>query len=306
MITGDFKGFKDYIRDCSAAIFSEESNSAHDWFREVHCGLNVDGVSCDLLIKEVECGPDTGDFLFNFNLEFVLPIDIDKNKAKELICWVADEMQFHPNIRVLDRTEHSDGSGFPGTGVEPIGSDRYFWIQPQGFKHDTDLERYNWEGVPHSARRWTSNMLVIVKLTPSDSEGWGRSFDLGLDAVDLLRIAIRQRDARLEQKRLAEERAIEEKRLAEERVERQWRESRDKLEVFLKSIGDFDISGVPFSGCWKFQTEKTDGPICLSLFRGDWDSYLYLDVMDDFDCNVNKVIKWAVDHGAREPEAAAV
>lgn len=310
-ITGNFESFNKYIHDSSAAIFSEESNGAHDWHREVRCSLSVDGVPCNLLIKQEASIGETQNFVFNFNLEFVaLHTGIDKNKAKELICWIADTMRFHPNIKVLDHTEHSDKSGFCDTKVEPQGNNRYFWLQPKGFKHSTELQRYCWEGIPESADCWTSNMIVLVKLTPSISDCWGRSFDLGPEALDpsnLLRRAIRQRDERIareaEQKakeeierQAAADKAEKERQEACEKAERELKEACDKLTTFLDSIGDFDINGVPFNGCWGLPDDTT----ILSLFRGD--VYLNLDVLEDYDENVKKIIQWAVDNGASEPE----
>jgi hypothetical protein len=282
-ITGNFEPFEKYIYDSSDAIFSEESNNAHDWFREVRCSLNADGTPCSLLIKEEECCGGQQGFWFNFNLELSLRDKIDKNKAKELICWIADKLRFHPNISVLDRTD----------------------------------EAQCWEGIPEYfwADRWTSNMLVTVKMAPSKSDEWGCSFDLGPEALDpsnLLRRAIRKRDEKIaaEEARKRAEREAEIARI--KAIKDANRKNYEEFKNFVNEIGDFELNEghcTSFGdGGWKplrdFAFTWTDGDNC-SYRRCDGREFSFYHEAD-LDWHKNEVVRWAVENGAREPQQACV
>lgn len=112
-------------------------------------------------------------------------------------------------------------------------------------------------------------------------------------AATLFRKAIKERDEEIARKE-AERKAEEEAR----------QEAYEKLKGFLESIGDFVIfdAGVltPIKDLWI----KSDGDILLLGNRGR--DPFQLSLVNGFDQNLQKIIKWAVDNGAREPETKTV
>jgi len=211
--------FKKYIYDSSAAIFSEESNKKHDWRREISCRVGENEHVLNLYPSECSGNPQQDKFYFFFDLKLFKTST--KTEAKELLCRFADAMQFHPNIKVLDRTEHSEAIGYHATGEEPTGNDRYFWLRPKGFNSTRDEKgRYCWDEVPEDASLWLANMVVEVRMTKSASDHlvknfeWGRSFDLNPDPVGLLRQAIRDRDEEIARNKSEEEVRAEAERIA--------------------------------------------------------------------------------------------
>jgi hypothetical protein len=275
--------FKKYIYDSSAAIFSEESNKKHDWKREIT--LNIEENEYLLYLRPAECSgnPQQDKFFFFFDLE--LPMCATKTEAKELLCRVADAMQFHPNIKVLDRTEHSEAIGYYSTGEEPTGNNRYFWLRPKGFEFKKDKSgRYCWDEVPEGGDLdqvypWFANMVVEVRMTRSSLDHlvrnfeWGRSFDLNtedLTPVNLLRYAIRERDEKIaaeearkrteeeaelarkrteEEAELARQKALEEQvRLENEKNFQEW----ERVKKFVDEIGDFEVKAMQEDGSYSY------------------------------------------------------
>jgi hypothetical protein len=316
-ITCNIEPFKKYIHDSSAAILSEESNKKHDWKREISCSVGENEHVLNL--KPAECSGDPQQDKFHFFFDIELFKVATKTEAKELLCRFADAMQFHTNIKVLDRTEHSEAIGYFATKEEPIGDDRYFWLRPEGFDFKKDKSgRYCWDEVPEDAYPWFANMVVEVRMTKSASDHlvknfeWGRSFDLNPEAltpVSLLRQRIRERDEEIAKKKSDEETRAEEQQ-----------EAHEKLKGFLESIGDFEMHGpsshdpdceeavnwletwsariIPFKECWN------DSP--LGFFVGIRGIRLEVCLSDGFDENVKKIVRWAVENGAREPQQACV
>jgi len=277
--------FKKYIYDSSAAIFSEESNKKHDWRREISCRVGENEHVLNLYPSECSGNPQQDKFYFFFDLDLLKTST--KTEAKELLCRFADAMQFHPNIKVLDRTEHSEAIGYYATGEEPTGNDRYFWLRPKGFKFNEDKScRYCWDEVPEDASLWLANMVVEVRMTKSASDHlvknfeWGRSFDLNPEAltpVNLLRHAMRERDEKIaaeearkrseeeaELAELARQKAIEEARKRSEEeaelarqkaIEEQVRLENEKnlqewerVKKFVDEIGDFEVKALTEGG----------------------------------------------------------
>lgn len=278
--TCDIEPFKKYIHDSSAAIFSEESNKAHDWRRKITCYVGKN--EHVLNIHPVECYGNGGKFYFFLELELLK--DATKTEAKELLCHVADEMQFHPNIRVLDRTEHSEAIGYHATREEPTGDDRYFWLHPKGFKFEKDeLGRYCWDEISESpsAYPWEAAMLVEVKTTPVASDGWGSSFDLSPDPVSLLRTAIRERDEKIaaeEARKRAEEEAEEARLTAEEERVRLENEQNfqdwEHVKKFVDEIGDFEVKVPSKEGDGNFTYMPIRQVICFEWTHGGSDPNL--------------------------------
>ncbi|MGA1706968.1 MAG: hypothetical protein ACO39X_08010, partial [Candidatus Nanopelagicaceae bacterium] len=111
------------------------------------------------------------------------------------------------------------------------------------------------------------------------------------EAQNLLLTAIRQRDAKAEAKRLAAE-----------KKERELQENHKKLTDFLYEIGDFvvpcDWSSKVIGDMWTVR----DG---IRIILRDLDgSEIVLVLADGFEKNSQRIIKWAVDLGAKEPEPA--
>lgn len=305
-ITCNIDPFKNYIHDSSAAIFSEESNKKHDWYRKMHCSVLIDDHTYGLSIlpTAAEGHADYEHFTFVFDLE--LAASITKTEAREMICSFADAVKFHPNINVADTTDHG----------RAVVSERCFWLQPTEFK----CSNYCWDEIPERADRWHAQIFMTVKQTPSPTaDTWGRSFDLNSDPVSLLRAAIRNRDEEIARKKAEEEARAEAERIAAEKAERELDEAYDKLKGFLESIGHFEMHGpsshdpdcgeavnwleawneriIPFEECWH-DTEYgfwIGSPITEIIL-------LQLHICDGFDQNVQKIIKWMVENGAREPE----
>jgi len=303
-ITCNIEPFKKYIYDSSAAILSQESNKKHDWKREISCSVGENEHVLNL--HSVESSGDNGKFYFFFDIKLFK--SSTKTEAKELLCRFADAMQFHPNIKVLDRTEHSsEAIGYHATGKEPIGDDRYFWLRPTkafDFKRD-ESGRYCWDEVPEDAYPWFANMVVEVRTTACGFDGWGRSFDLNpdlADPVNFLRQRIRERDEEIARKKAAEEARAEAERSAAERALREQQASYEKLKDFLESIRNFDMNGRLFSECWRPQSCDRSIRLFLAVTAIH---EISLNIDDGFDANVKKIIKWMVENGAKEPELKA-
>ncbi len=117
-----------------------------------------------------------------------------------------------------------------------------------------------------------------------------------------LRAAIRQRDAKAEAERIAAEKIAEAERLAAEKKERELQENHKKLTDFLYEIGDFvvprDWSSKVIGDMWTVR----DGSriILINLDGGE----IVLFPADGFEKNSQRIIQWAVDLGAKEPEPA--
>lgn len=308
----DIEAFKQYIYDSSAAIFSEESNKAYNWYRNMSGILNFDGHTYELSIKTTAAEGHKNDenFIFIFDLE--LTASVTKTEAREMICSFADAAKFHPNINVADNTDHG----------RAVVSERCFWLQPAEFK----CRNYCWDEIPERADRWRAQISMTVKQTPSPTaDTWGRSFDLNPDPVRQLRAAIRNRDEEIARKE-AERKAKEEAdRLAAEKAERELQEAYEKLKNFLESIGDFEVHGPsshdPDCGeavAWLETMGARIIPfkeLCHDegdlLWIGSWNEpdtpeiLLRLHIRDGFDKNVQKIIKWMVENGAREPKSEA-
>lgn len=298
--TCNLKNFEKYIHDSSAAIFSEESNKKHDWNRRIPCSANVEGKSYDILIVSYtrECFAESVDFLFYFDIEIKASSGdryITKTEARKIILRITDEMRFHPNIKIQDVGYY---------GEKSTGDDRYHLIKPVEFRFK---DEYCWDEIPERADQWVASVGVWILLNnPVENSEWGGSFDLDPDPIFKLRQAIRNRD---------EEIARKEEIVRKEARERQ--ETYDKLKDFLNSIGHFDVSGVPFSRCWiaKEQTFELDrsahglGSLKVVSSAGGTGSFSHhtpahrqvtLSITDGFNHNVDRIIKWAVENGARE------
>jgi hypothetical protein len=327
--------FKTYIQDSSTAIFSYESNLKHDWKREISCRVGENEHVLNLYPAECSGDPQQDKFYFFFDLKLFKTST--KAEAKELLCRFADAMQFHPNIKVLDRTEHSEAIGYPATGKEPIGDDRYFWLRPEGFNFKKDESgRYCWDEVPEDAYPWFANMVVEVRMTKSASDHlvknfeWGRSFDLNPEAltpVSLLRQAIRERDEKIaaeearkraeEEAELARQKALEEQvRLENEKNLQEW----ERVKKFVDEIGDFEVkvpsptvenpsyddnfTYMPIRQAVSFGLCSSNG-YYMELRAQNRDGYKFVQVYEGSNA-CDEIIEWAVIYGAREPQQACV
>lgn len=167
-IIGEMEAFKSYIRGCSAAIANKESNGAYDWRPPMNCSFTVDGVPCRVSIK-VDDASEQGDFLFSLYMEIRPSAPINKDLVEGLFCRIAEEIEFHPNIRIL---------------------------RPSHWKNHNE----HWSEST-TCSGWNGCLMVSVKLSPD-----GNSFDLSEDPVNILRKAIKERDEEIARK-VAEERA---------------------------------------------------------------------------------------------------
>jgi hypothetical protein len=122
---------------------------------------------------------------------------------------------------------------------------------------------------------------------------------LAMRPDNILRAAIKERDEEIARKKAEEEVRAESERRAAEAAERVRQEAKDKIEAFLVGIGDFVLeSGISIKECW--HPTLVGFRLRLEAFATLRD--LSLNIDDGFDVNVKKIIQWAVDNGAREPE----
>lgn len=302
--------FKNYIYDSSAAIFSEESNKKYNWYRKMHCSVLIDGhtwYGLSILPTAAEGHANYENFTFIFDLE--LAASVNKTEARRMICRFADAMKFHPNINIEDNTDHG----------RAVVSERCFWLKPNEFK----CSNYCWDEIPEQADLWHAQILMTLKQTPSpNADTWGRSFDLNLDPVSKLRAAIHNRDEEIARKE-AERKAKEEAdRLAAEKAKQERQEAYEKLKGFLESIGDFEMHGpsshdpdgdeavgwlesriIPFKEC--LHDDGNEHGFWIGS-RHTETILLNLRISDGFDENVQKIIKWMVENGAKEPKSSLV
>jgi hypothetical protein len=127
---------------------------------------------------------------------------------------------------------------------------------------------------------------------------------------NILRAAIKERDEEIARNKAAEEaraaaerRAAEEAERAKQAAERARQESKDKIEAFLVGIGHFVMptgkGGVltPISEMWN---ERGCDIVLLSHDASLNPVWVFID--EGFDENMKKIVRWAVENGAREPE----
>lgn len=129
---------------------------------------------------------------------------------------------------------------------------------------------------------------------------------------NILRAAIKERDEEIARKKRAEEaraaaerRAAEEAERAKQAAERARQEVKDKIEVFLAGIGHFvmprgkDGVSTPISDMWEW--EHCGHNIVLFGHGPNFD-HIWVLIEFGFEESVKKIVRWAVENGAREPE----
>jgi len=207
--------------------------------------------------------------------EIPMPENSDGLSDAELILTFADPLKAKSCYRVIS---YADALYFSHKDALEVlkGLDLKDWTHNGCFSHYPDELR---------------NILMEFALGRTNSNET-------LDPAALLRQAIRERDEEIAKKKAEEEVRAESERRAAEAAERARQEAKDKIEAFLVGIEDFVLeSGISIKGCWR------PAPVGFTLSRAAFATRCdILNIEDGFDANVKKIIQWAVENGAREPE----